>query len=518
MKHLCALGLWLLIAGQAFGQSSFEQIVEAEKKEAAHIYKSERSGAENNDNIIYHRIELFANPQVDYIKGRVTTYFIATTAMQSIGFDLTDSLHVDSVYYHGAMLSFSHAANVININLPVTINTGQTDSICVYYEGVPGYSGFGSFVQTYHNDTVPVIWTLSEPYGAKDWWPCKQDLADKIDSFDILVTTPQQYKVASNGLLMEVTHQDTFATWHWKHRYPIATYLVCFAVTNFDTFYNYVPFHGDTLPVVNFVWPEHLNDAQNGTPLVVPAMQLYDSLFGRYPFDKEKYGMTEFGWGGGMEHQTMTFLTDFGFELITHELAHHWFGDKVTCGSWSEIWLNEGFATYLTALCYENIAPQYYKLYKSQKITSATLVPDGSVYCYDTSSVNNIFNGSLSYSKGGMVLNMLRWELGDSLFFLSLRNYLADTTLAYRFATTPDLERHFEETSGRDFSGFFSKWVYGKGFPSYQITWSQDFSNHVTLTIHQTQSDPSASFFDLPLPLQFKNDYRDTTITFNNTY
>ncbi len=510
---ICAL---LLCSFLSEAQNDFDKIVQSERKSFQHLCRDERAGAENNTNVIYQRLSLRANPWEDSISGSVTTYFIPAAGIPYIEFDLTDDLTVDSILYHGDTLSFSHQNEVIHIAFPTSLTPLQTDSIKVVYHGVPGNSGFGSFIQSMH-DSVPVIWTLSEPYGAKDWWPCKQNLQDKIDSIDILVTTPDSFRVASNGLLVGEIHHGNEVTFHWKHRYPIATYLVCFAVTNYIAYYDYVPFNGDTLPVLNYVYPEHLAESQLNTAKIVPMIQLYDSLFGVYPFSKEKYGQAEFGWGGGMEHQTMTFITGFGFELMAHELGHHWFGDKVTCASWHDIWLNEGFATYLSGLCYEHLDPKWWESFKISRINSAVQEPHGSVWCDDTANVSRVFSSSLTYNKGAMVLHMLRFELGDSIFFVALRNYLQDENLAYSYATTNDLRQHLEAASGKDLQEFFNDWVYGKGFPSYQITWQQDFANQVQVSIEQTQSDPSVSYFEMPVPIRLKNAFRDTTIILNNS-
>ncbi|MDB5284062.1 MAG: Peptidase rane alanine aminopeptidase, partial [Bacteroidota bacterium] len=347
---------------------------------------------------------------------------------------------------------------------------------------------------------------------------CKQDLQDKIDSIDIIITCPNAYRGASNGLLVKETDYNGYRTCYWKHRYPIATYLVCMAVSNYATYYNYVPYQGDTLPVLVYAYPEDTDYAKSSTPAIIPMIQLYDSIFGMYPFSKEKYGMVEFGWGGGMEHQTMTFESDFSFELMAHELGHHWFGDKVTCASWEDIWLNEGFAVYLSGLCYQYIGTEWWYAFRYTRIAGSCTEPSGSVWCSDTTSVGRIFNAHLSYSKGAMVLHMLRWELGDSLFFTGLKNYLNDINNAYSFANTTSLRQHLEAASGKDLSGFFYNWVYGKGYPSYQIAWTQDFGNHVSLTMSQTQSDPSVSFYDMPVAVQFKNATSDTTIVLNHTF
>jgi len=518
MKH-CLLFILLVLSIGANAQFDINQLAEAEGKAAMNMRGSGRAGADGNENIIYARLELNVDPAINYIKGQVTTCFVPYTDITFIEFDLTDSLQVDSVIYHGLSISYSGPINnVVHIELPGGVNNGVLDSIHIFYEGVPDRTGFGSFVQNYHGeDSVPIIWTLSEPYGAKDWWPCKQNLNDKIDSIDIVVTTPAQYRVASNGLLVSETEVGGLKTYHWQHRYPIAAYLVCFAVTNYVVYSDYVPFNADTLEVLNYVYPENLQQAHEGTFNIVAIMQLYDSLFGVYPFSKEKYGHAQFGWGGGMEHQTMTFITAFNYELLAHELGHHWFGDKVTCASWQDIWLNEGFASYLSALCYQFLGPQYWHVFKEQRLGSVISKPDGSVYCYDTSTVSRIFDSRLTYNKGAMVINSLRWVIGDSAFFGGLRNYLNDTDRAYNFATTTNLKQHLEQASGMDLTDFFNNWIYGQGHPSYKINWSQDYSGVVSLSVEQTQSHASVSFFAMPLPMLFKGAGRDTMVVLNNT-
>jgi hypothetical protein len=244
---------------------------------------------------------------------------------------------------------------------------------------------------------------------------------------------------------------------------------------------------------------------------------LFDTLFGIYPFQNEKYGHAQFGWGGGMEHQTMTFVASFGFELLAHELAHSWFGNMVTCGSWADIWLNEGFATYLTGLAYEHLLPEWWLQFKRVRINSVISKPDGSVWCNDTLNVNRIFDGRLSYAKGAMILNQLRWIIGDPAFFAALNNYLNDVHCFYGFARTNDLKFYLEASSGQDLTWYFDDWYTGEGYPSYHINWNQSGSE-VNFTINQTQSHSSVQFFELPVPLQFKNQSSDTLIRVYNTF
>ena len=409
--------------------------------------------------------------------------------------------------------------DLLEITLPSIIPAGQLDSVTVTYHGVPPNTGFGSFVTTTH-DTIlntPVLWTLSEPYGAKDWWPCKQDLNDKIDSLDTFVTTPGIYRAAGNGLLMAPDTIGDRITWHWRHRYPIDYYLIATAVTNYQVDLQYAVVDGDSIPMLTYAYPENFGTAVANATNLLPKLVLFSQLFGTYPFAEEKYGHAQIGWGGGMEHQTMTFLGVYHSEISSHELGHQWFGDKVTCASWQEIWLNEGFATYLSGLAYEHLNPVLWPIWKRAKVNNITSEPGGSVFCTDTTTNARLFDGRLTYNKGAMVINMLRWVCGDSAFYQGLRAYLNDPALAYGSATTADLKAHLEASSGVDLTDFFNDWYLGEGYPSYTTAWSQADDGQVSVTLSQTTSHPSVDFFELPVPVRLYGGGMDSTVVLDNT-
>jgi aminopeptidase N len=522
MKKFTFYLLCLIVSLKGLAQntslSDFDKLVSDEQKAHSYINNNILVLSGNNYDVKYHRCQWNIDPAVYSISGNVTTYFTSNINLLSqVVFDLSTSLTVDSVKYHSNNITFSQVAvDGLNINLPSPLAMNALDSVTVFYHGVPPATGFGSFIQDSHNST-PIIWTLSEPFGASDWWPCKNSLIDKIDSIDIIVTTPSAYRDGSNGLLISETTAGSNKIYHWQSHYPIASYLVAIAVTNYSVYSDYVPIPGDSIQVLNYVYPENLATAQSQTPDIIPTIQLYDSLTIRYPFWQEKYGHCQFGWGGGMEHQTMTYCVAFNHSLIAHECAHQWFGDKVTCGSWEDIWLNEGFATYMEGLSEEFMYPSTWDSWKSGKISSITSQPDGSVKCDDTTSVNRIFDGRLTYNKGGYLLHMLRWKMGDANFFQALRNYLNDPQFAYGFAKTPDLKSHLEAVSGLNLTNFFNEWYYNQGYPSYQVRW-----NKVGITLYikldQTQSHASVSFFDMPVPIRFQGPGLDTILVFDHTF
>ncbi len=474
------------------------------------------TSASSNFNTYYARCQWNIDPSAYYISGSITYDIKLLLTADSIVFDLDNSLVVDSVLMHTAKLDFAQNNNkTLSVFFAQSEAAGQKDSLSIYYHGAPASNGFGSFTQRMHNGNVPVIWTLSEPYGARDWWPCRNGLDDKIDSIDIYIKHPAQYTASANGLLTSETTSGNSTTTYFKHRYPIATYLVGIAVTNYVTFTQPVSLRDGTLPVITTVYPEYLEYFQTFAPAVYNALQLYDQYFGAYPFMKERYGQTEFDWGGGMEHQSNSFITNADEYLMAHELGHQWFGDKVTLGSWQDIWLNEGFATYLADIFYtEHVHPESLAGIVSQDMIAATTEPNGSVRVDDTTDVNRIFSYDLSYKKGAMLVRMLRWTLGDSIFFKGLNQYLEDPALKYSFARTADLQRNLESASGQSLSYFFNQWFYGKGYPSFSVQWNWR-KNKLQLQINETTSDASVTCFAVPLQLRLLSTSQQKDIVVN---
>ncbi len=502
----------ILISSYTFGQVTtsnifdFEEIIEFEKSQSDFNSFTETQNA-NQYNVTYYRLDLSVDPDTLYISGNVTIFFIPNQDVSSIVFDLNSLLTIDSITYKNTLTTFTHLENIITVDANFAENI--LDSITIFYHGQPPLIE-ASFKAEHHNG-IPIIWTLSEPYGAKDWWPCKQSLTDKADSVDMYVTAPSEHKVAGNGnLISEINNGDSTITTYWKNRYPIVPYLVALAVTPYAEFSFYSNLQEGALLVQNYIYKEDSAAVINQLLTTDTLLQFYDSVIGPYPFMNEKYGHAQFGRGGGMEHQTMSFMSHFRFGLNAHELAHQWFGDKITCGSWQDIWLNEGFATYFAGLPLETMYEgSEWNNWKKTFLNRTISQPNGSVFVDDTTLVSRIFDPTLSYAKGGYILHMLRKQIGDDPFFKGIQAYISDPELIYKTAVTSDFFNHIENQTGTDLSTFINQWIYGQGFPSYNLEWNQ-VGNELKLKLAQTTSDPSIPFFFLDVPILVEGENGDS--------
>lgn len=488
----------------------------------AHFRQKSASFVESDDifafDVVYQKLNFTVDPAVCFISGSVfSSIKFMKDDVALIRFDLADVMVVDSIQYNQKKIAFQHSADKINIMLPTSAKKYTMGSVEIFYHGSPPQPGSESFMATTHSNN-PIIWTLSEPYGAKEWWPCKESLADKIDSLDVFITCPNQYKAASNGKLISDQVIGTSRTAHWSHHFPIATYLIAIAVTNYKTYSDFLALpSGKEIEVLNYVYPEYLVTAKSKSADILNILDFYNSKFITYPFASEKYGHAQFGWSGGMEHQTMSFMDSLNFELVAHEMAHQWFGDYITLASWHDIWLNEGFATYLTGLVFENLQNGvWWTTWKNNQVSRITSSSGGSVYVADTTDVSRIFNGRLSYSKGAYLLHMLRWEMGDEKFFQGMKNYLNDPAMANGFASQQQFVKHMETVADTSFTGFFNDWYYGEGHPAYRLTQFADLGKQ-KLRISQTSSHPSVAFFEMHIPVRVWRNGRYTDLRLYNT-
>lgn len=462
--------------------------------------------AADSFNITYLNLTIQVNPDTNYLKGQVGYILYHNKMLDTLYLDFTDSLQIHTIKVNGTEKSYTHQNNLICIPND-SFRTSDHQYVWIDYEGTPAKNGFGSFSQGFHSDNKGIIWTLSQPFGTMDWMPCKNDLGDKIDSVDINVTMPKLCESACNGLLKSSYIVGENKVQHWKHRYPIAHYLVAFAVTNYTKTIDTCETLHSKFPVYHYLYPKDSASSIDNSKFVNKFIRLFDSLFIPYPFAKEKYGQAQFNWGGGMEHQTITFLKQFDFELLSHELAHHWFGDYITCATWNDIWLNEGFATYLSGVAYYLIDSKWYPIFIRNNMNTIIQKFDGAVYKKSANTVPKIFDGRLTYKKGAMVLHQLQYWMGEGQLFEAMRSYLKDSSLINGFATTEQFKTHLKKYTALDIDRYFDEYVYGEGYPSFLVQWE---SSKKTITLYQNTSHPSVSFYHIPLPVRF---YKDNQFT-----
>ncbi len=472
----------------------------------AKIFKA----AEGQDdyNALYYKIEMFVDEVAEQIYGRVTMVGKAKIdGFDQPVLDLYDNMDIDSVFDHGVYTTnWTEGSNLITITLATPVNTDEEFEITVVYHGHPVEGGFQSFNFGYHNGT-PIISTLSEPFLARTWWPCKDRPDDKADSVDIVIEVNKDFFVSSNGVLRDSVDNGATTTYWWHEGYPITTYLVSLAITDYEHFrrwYTYGPADADSTPVDFYPYPELLWTVMSPWTEAVAMIDFYAETFGEYPFVDEKYGMSHFTWSGAMEHQTNTSATSssFGWDryLIAHELSHQWWGDYITVEDWHHIWLNEGFASYCEALYAEHLGG-WSDLHSY--MSSMQYWYSGTIYVQDPSSVGAIFTSRV-YDKGAWVLHMLRHILGDQDFFDGLRAYYSDPTFAHGHANTEQFRDVMASVSGRDLTAFFDDWIYGELYPQYSYSWMSEpgASGEFNIFLHISQVQSSSpSVFDLPIDI-----------------
>jgi Peptidase family M1 domain len=449
------------------------------------------SGTGSNIDVISHKIFWRINPDttVKYIKGSVQFNFKTTVNnVTTITFDLRSVLLLDSIRFRTSQFTlgagYTRTGNIVTLNLGTTLANNFIDSFIVYYKGVPpAVSGAAQGYQRYADAAAGnVINTLSESYEDRDWWPCKHDMQDKIDSMEITVSVPwaspaakDTFWVATNGRMVDSTIIGASRIFKFKTKYPIASYLVFVNVARFSRVYRNVNTGTTNVPVVYNLLAG--NNARNSSAITAMdnsnlVLQALSAKIGEYPFRLEKHGFADGLQGaGGMEHQTMSSIVSGSLssvDILVHEMAHQWFGDNVTFAHWNDLWLAEGFAEYSTAW-YKELVPSLggangaFSARNSMK-SSAISLSSNSAWIPNANAGTSALiwsssYGNTVYQRGAMAISMLRTMCGDSLFSAAMTKY--QTGMAGKAATTDTLRNYFNRELGRDISVFFDDYVGG---------------------------------------------------------
>ena len=496
------------------------QQFEAEQHQAA----AHREQDTDTD-VTHYLLELEILPQ--YSGPDVTAVLVAGTCTidaQATGdgltlftVDLHSNLTVNSVT--GNVASWTRITNAIEIALDSTYQTGEAFQVVIDYGGDPQSAGFGAFKWWVREGNL-VVATLSQPYYARNWWPCKDALEDK-STMQMQVVVPDPMVVVSNGQQMGTeTLTGGRTKYLWEETYPMIPYLASLAITNYECYdlqYDYEEGGPQSMPVLCYVYPDHwdygadepLASYKTGCDELTNMLGTFGSVYGLYPFRAEKYGVVETGGTGGlsasMEHQTVSSMSRINnySDIMAHELSHQWWGDNVTCATWYDIWLNEGFASYSESL-YREFKPaggasSYWARVNERRPND----PDRQVYRTSISSTGAIFSSNDVYNKGSWVLHMLRHVMGTEAFFQAVANYRA----AYQgsSATTADFTASFSASFGADLTFFTDEWVMNPGSPDYQ--WYYEHStiagqHYLKLAIRQEQDGDGYGLITMPIDLR----------------
>lgn len=464
---------------------------------------------ENKYDLKFYHLNLNVERNTRYVSGNVVSKAkVVVASLDSFAFILHQNHTIDSVYVNGAKRVFVRQDSLVKATAGTPIPLNTIFEAIVYYKGTCPSGGGAAIGDGYNLGTSgawgnQVSWSLSESLVAYQWFPCKQDLTDKIDSSWVYATTDSANMVGSNGLLKNVVSLGNKKRYEWKSRYPIDYYLISVSTAKYRAYNLYAKpqyLAPDSIFIQNFVYDNAINNPSWNTQKtalnkIKQTIELQSKLFGMYPFYKEKYGHCMAPLGGGMEHQTMTTLGFFDFELDAHELGHQWWGDNVTCKAWKDIFINEGWASYTEYLCHQYL-PTISGTTASSKMTSVhnsvMMQPGGSCYFTnaDTMDANVIFDSRLTYDKGSALIHMLRYTINnDSTFFNAIRGF--QNTYKFNVASVIDFKNYIQTYTGINLTQFFNQWFYGQGYPTFDVKWNQTGGNFILQSI-QTQSMPSS--------------------------
>jgi len=453
------------------------------------------------------------NRYVRYAEATITG--VARWSIDSLTLDF-HGYTVDSINVGSTPTTFRTVPGTLTVYLPSPLNPGDTLNLTVFYHGDPDSVSCPSFSGGIYTRSDGSFYTLGYPQGFRCWVPSLDRPHEKADDgVEFYVETDTSLTVLANGILIDTVRIGSTRIWHYSHDHPIATYLISMAgrvlaanrwVWTYDTI---------TMPVMAWVPP--MDTVYRWGDSLTTMLTHFSDLFGTYPFADEKYeqSVTMSAFSGGMEHQTTPFFSSyFPYSTQAHELCHQWWGNDVGYGTFKDVWLGEGFATYCEMLWAEHGGGfEAYRNYYTNTVERQffTYASNPGKPVYDPGPDIGDILSVYTYNKGAAVLHMLRYVLDKdtSLFFGALRYYRSRHSGSY--ALTSDFVNDVQTFTGRDLTWFFDQWVYQPGWPVYRVRWNTylDTVWKVILVVEQIQP-AGAPTFKMPIEVKWVSGSMDT--------
>lgn len=439
--------------------------------------------------------------QVNY-KAKVT----ASTLDQFV-VEATPVMEIAAVNINGISCEVEREGVFVIANIANPIGQDEVFDVNIVYS-VPKTQdtglGKGVMCKKYGSTNIPITYSSSEPFWARNWMPTKQFLTDKFDSCYVYITCPKSTKAVSQGLLKKVVElKKGKHQFQWESKYPIDYYLISFTVADYIEYRNYAKptaMNGDSILVQHFIINDenHFNSVKPVLDQTPKLIETFSDVYGLYPFYEEKYGHAEGCMSGAMENQTISTMGYIEFGIVAHELSHQWYGDYLTCGTWNDLWVNEGFASYSEYIAMEHLRGEHdLEEWKAQALFYALRDESTPIYIPDELVHNEdyygMFNYGVIYRKGAYVLHMLRNEINDDeVFFNIMKSFIQ--RYKNSTATGDDFFNLVNETTLKDYNWFKDQWYYGSGYPKYDITWRQE-GNKLHMQSNQSTASESITFF-----------------------
>jgi len=454
------------------------------------------------------------DPDTQSIEGVNTVTVQVLEPLSAFEIHLDGRMQVATVEVDGVGRPFRHRRGVVRVRLEEKWRTGERHEIEIAYGGEPKVAlrppWIDGFIWSETPMGEPWIGVTGEGDGGDNWWPCKDHPSDEPDEgMDIALTAPSNLVALSNGASLGVTDNgDGTSTSRWRVHYPINNYLVTVNIAPYVPIE--IPYAGvdGTLDETLVFWsvPEYEPHARVMWKQMPRILEVLGRRFGEYPFFEDKFAVAHAPYYG-MEHQTLVaygaLFTDNGYgfdDLLLHEVAHEWWGNKITVADWADFWIHEGFATYAEAI-YVNDTLGLDRYFDYMDNLRERIANERPLVAGEDLTSAEAYNGDI-YHKGAWVLHTLRWLVGDEVFFEALHRFANDPEYAYGLVSSQVFANLVGELSGRDLSWFWDRYLYRADIPRWQVERRADAGGE---TVEIVWSDPS---FVMPVEVEVGGERR----------